>query len=55
MSGAVTRVFRALKFLEPTGGPATSQVPFPDANCIRLADATVSDLNEIPADVRLAG
>lgn len=38
-----------------TGHPVTSQAPFPDANCIRLADATVSDLNEILADVRLAG
>ena len=35
-----------------TGHPVTSQAPFPDDDCIRLADATVSDLNEILADTR---
>lgn len=33
-----------------TGHPVTSQAPFPDDDCIRLADATVSDLNNILAD-----
>lgn len=38
-----------------TGHPVTSQAQFPDDNCVRLADATVSDLDDILADVRLIG